>query len=630
MTQSGETARLSVFAADRKTPTCVLSGHRGPLNAATSQHLLSTVPPCPPLGKMKLTSHHIQVAQGALFLVDNIGPPPPNTDFRQFTNNAIAQHLQRHSYFYQQRNQPGPENRIPVTSNWMRKYFLSLLGKARPLFYQAESERDDSADKCFRKGTTKGFPDDVLARYEYNRATFSEADLPGYIGDADVTDDDEDAVEMHGATGNDKSTGPRPSKLNPGSSGDRDSFSEQPTEAAHVPSPAVGSHKSFRTTGDAENMKDEDDEEDCTYSDANENFGDQPGLHGRGRTPANSATQDNPASVQEGASEAEEHPVKVQSLEKRGGGLPKNPALHSARTSTAATESILFHPSSTVQGSNALSPPSRARNAIESALSRAKRRNGSDPERDGLEQPANHPPVDIGKRKRSDEDISGSFEDEMAMKPTERKKNKTSIKLGRNVVHPRVIIPRATPPPRASSELSFGASTPLVANATHGVENPNGMQPQVEEVKDSQSSQHAASTQNSEQQPKLAPFDAGEQGQDFENFYIMIERATDRVIKSIGDIGNSVSFLDESPSKRLEALYTRCWGSDWRAVRVRLTKEQVFTTPDAAMSMISAFLFDNVLNQQASIQEIQAKQLELKGTMGRAILRTLNLEGGGE
>jgi hypothetical protein len=110
----------------------------------------------------------------------------------------------------------------------------------------------------------------------------------------------------------------------------------------------------------------------------------------------------------------------------------------------------------------------------------------------------------------------------------------------------------------------------------------------------------------------------------------MIERATDRVIKSIGDIGNSVSFLDESPSKRLEALYTRCWGSDWRAVRGRLTKEQVFTTPDAAMSMISAFLFDNVLNQQASIQEIQAKQLELKGTMGRAILRTLNLEGGGE
>ena len=156
------------------------------------------------------------------------------------------------------------------------------------------------------------------------------------------------------------------------------------------------------------------------------------------------------------------------------------------------------------------------------------------------------------------------------------------------------------------------------------------MQPKVEEVKDSQPSPRAASTQDSEQQPKLAPFDAGEQGQDFENFYIMIERATDRVIKSIGDIGNSVSFLDESPSERLQALYTRCWGSDWRAVRVRLTKEQVFTTPDVAMSMISAFLFDDVLNQQASIQEVQAKQLELKGTMGRAILRTLALEGGGE
>lgn len=247
-----------------------------------------------------------------------------------------------------------------------------------------------------------------------------------------------------------------------------------------------------------------------------------------------------------------------------------------------------------------------------------------------MEQPTIRSSVDIGKRKRSDDDVGDSFEDEVAIGPTVRKKSKTFIKLERNVVHLQVVIPDATSPPGASSESAFAASTPLAANSTHDAGDPNGMQSQVQEVKDSQSPPRAASTHDSEQQPKLAPFDAGEQGRDFENLYIMIERATDRVIKSIGDIGNSVSFLDESPSKRLEALYTRCWGSDWRAVRVKLTKEQVFTTPDVAMSMISAFLFDDVLNQQASIQEIQAKQLELKGSMGRAILRILDLEGGGD
>jgi hypothetical protein len=110
----------------------------------------------------------------------------------------------------------------------------------------------------------------------------------------------------------------------------------------------------------------------------------------------------------------------------------------------------------------------------------------------------------------------------------------------------------------------------------------------------------------------------------------MIQRATDQVIASIGTIGESLSFLDETPSRRLESLCTRCLGSDWQAVRVRLTREYVFTVPEVTMSVISAFLFDNVLDQQASIQDIQAKLLELKETTGRANSRAHNLESGGE
>jgi hypothetical protein len=110
----------------------------------------------------------------------------------------------------------------------------------------------------------------------------------------------------------------------------------------------------------------------------------------------------------------------------------------------------------------------------------------------------------------------------------------------------------------------------------------------------------------------------------------MIEVATDEVIASIGDIGGSLSSLDPKPSDRLEALYTRSWGSQWEAERVRLTKDYVFTVPEVVMSLISAFLYDNVFNQHASTLEIQAKQSELKGATGRAILRMLDLKNEGK
>lgn len=63
---------------------------------------------------------------------------------------------------------------------------------------------------------------------------------------------------------------------------------------------------------------------------------------------------------------------------------------------------------------------------------------------------------------------------------------------------------------------------------------------------------------------------------------------------------------------------------------MRFTKDCLFMTPEVAMSVISAFLFDNVLNQQSSVQDVQAKQLELKGTMGKAVLRKLNLKSEGK
>lgn len=193
-----------------------------------------------------------------------------------------------------------------------------------------------------------------------------------------------------------------------------------------------------------------------------------------------------------------------------------------------------------------------------------------------------------GKRKHGDADLVDSSEEQVAAQAPATKKSKTTFKFGRHAI---------------GSE---------------------------EEVQDSQSPPPAVPNQNFEQQTQPAPFDIEKQGQEFGRFYHKTDFATIRVLASIGEVREHLCPLDETPSKRLEALYRRCWGPDWQNVRVKLTRDSAFVRADVMMSVISAYLFENVLNQQASIQEVQAKLLELKGTMGEAILRTLDLENEGK
>jgi hypothetical protein len=77
--------------------------------------------------------------------------------------------------------------------------------------------------------------------------------------------------------------------------------------------------------------------------------------------------------------------------------------------------------------------------------------------------------------------------------------------------------------------------------------------------------------------------------------------------------------LDPEPPQRLLNLYVRCWGKDWEVVRLRLTREYLFTAPQVTMSLVSAFLYGNVLNQEASLLDEIAR------------LRSIaSLEGSGE
>lgn len=194
--------------------------------------------------------------------------------------------------------------------------------------------------------------------------------------------------------------------------------------------------------------------------------------------------------------ETEEFAPKPEPPEKRGRVRPKKQASFLAVMPTAATEPIPFSLLSAAQGNSASHPSSCVLSALENVLSRIKSRNGFDPKHDELEQPSSRSSVDSGKRKRGEEDLGDSLEDEVAIVPTERKKSKTSIKLGHNLKHPQDVIPGAASAPEVSSELTFGTSTSLAADVTRGIGDLKTMQLDVEDVKDVRSSQQPPSSQN--------------------------------------------------------------------------------------------------------------------------------------
>lgn len=79
-------------------------------------------------------------------------------------------------------------------------------------------------------------------------------------------------------------------------------------------------------------------------------------------------------------------------------------------------------------------------------------------------------------------------------------------------------------------------------------------------------------------------------------------RAVDDVLSYIGrNLFHYPTALDPDPSQRLLSLYVRCWGENWEEVRLRLTRDYSFTAPQVAVSLVSAFLYSNVLDQEACL-----------------------------
>lgn len=146
----------------------------------------------------------------------------------------------------------------------------------------------------------------------------------------------------------------------------------------------------------------------------------------------------------------------------------------------------------------------------------------------------------------------------------------------------------------------------------------------------SEASQSAIPTSQKQQAPQLARLNLDEQGRNMHSLYSDIQKATDAILSSIGQIRNTPSPLQPEPSGPLTALYARCWGPGWTEVRERQIDEHVFTTPQVTASLLSAFLYDKVLTRGARLEGLVSNVLEVGGSLGEALLEEFDISNRGE
>lgn len=107
-------------------------------------------------------------------------------EIRDFEDRAIASHLANHTYYSQKVRGANFE---PVDADGMRRQVGYLYTRAATPGTKQKPSDQSAVDRVFYTGT-QGLQAEFLAKYDYNKDTFSEADLPAHL----EIEDEEDVV----------------------------------------------------------------------------------------------------------------------------------------------------------------------------------------------------------------------------------------------------------------------------------------------------------------------------------------------------------------------------------------------------------------------------------------------------
>jgi len=506
--------------------------------------------------RRRIITQQKQLAQGALFIIDNSQPVPPNVDLRAFTNAAIEQHLAQHTYYQQEKGMPGLGNRIRVDAIRMRKYITDLSKKSNKV--------EKTLDALFR-GTSDIIKAEAKKSYEYDKDTFSEGDLPGHEEEAKATTSSASKSPSQAMA---VSSSPHsPQVMLPGPSKRAlevldDSQHRSSKRLRTNTSAADESHQasSFTLSHSCENCYNSrrscDRQWPCTRC-ADKEIGVE-GCIGR--------HEDRERTMGTTASETT-----------RPGGVE---AEQTMRSGLDASMSVDGERSDTTDGQKGQDG---------TAVVLEKEQHAQTDSSKGHEVLASHSSP-LGPLEHQAQGVSSKT------RPGEEQSGGSAPAFGASTLD---LSGTMSAPAQADEVASIGQ--PVVCKSTKSAKPRN---PHRQE--DAQPLHHV---------------DTRVLAKQLESIRRDVEWAVRNLLECIGDLKNQTCPLELKPSDQLSALYARCLGPDWAKAVREYNRFNSFTAVQATMSLVSAFLYDNILAQQAYdpdvIQDV-VQLLQTRGITGRA------------
>jgi hypothetical protein len=99
---------------------------------------------------------------------------------------------------------------------------------------------------------------------------------------------------------------------------------------------------------------------------------------------------------------------------------------------------------------------------------------------------------------------------------------------------------------------------------------------------------------------------------EFRDMCCKLSNASFQLLDGVGEVGEETMPLDPHPLLATLELHVRCWGEEWPEVCATLKRSKLFSVPDVAMSLSSAYLFNKVLGRL--VQKMQVS-LEAEGDL---------------
>ena len=582
----------------------------------------------------------IQLAQGALFVIDNTGPCPTGKKYRTFIDAAIAHHLTRHTYYYQDRGRPGAKNTKRATARKFRNSLQALWEHVKP-----ESRSRKGGDRAEALFTLKseGITAKALEMYRYDPATFLENDLPGFV------DDGGDILQPREQTRAASTPAPEQQQVQaPGLSSKR--RSESPDE------PQQRAAKRPRT------------EEPIADTDHNSR---PPQMSDSSRqlSPASRSPPRPPRAPLPGPSAGSKRGLESSDKQQQNGA--KRPRVDAAVSPTRRKMVRIKLPRckrcehANVQGCDGQRPCGKCKAAgigveeCSGSEPKGKRQVGPDPDAPstsnaigpktnlefqrkkttfGLEVSRG----DVDERSGKVGDIAGSA-DAQGSPGGKRKRaiNDTGIQAGSNAAQTTRAPDQPASPKRQATGPSVEDRTndespkpvaPVPEGMASGVLNVsnNGKTATVANetvVFDSTETTQDRKLYGVYQEPQGHKIDLGMFVRQMRKLKRDVELTALDLLACIGQIQNMLCPLDFDPSEGLAALYVRCWGVEWKEHAANELKAGCFRTVFNTMSLISAFIYERIFNKPAYDREVAQSvitKLQASGPTGEAILKALD------